>query len=383
MEVALKVSNSHPRDTVPVESDTPWPYMILVELTPYLTKLKSLSMSGHTTSYASLKCHLPLGDDLEPILPAQFMGALLQHASTLQSLHLSIVEFATFESFTTFILSFPQLRILTLADVDFETYDHPKATDTVCSFRSFPPLEELTVSMTETGAAVMIYEWILRTRLYARLSTLQLESVDCSPSSQHAIAAGNLIRACGPSLRNLSLEISNVLKLGRDGFFAFDSNTSLCCLAIKQKCTGLKDAKRTKRLHWLISLLSTVPNDNKLQIVNVTVRMPYNPHGTKDASLKPHSKLENDFSQLDALFAGDSFRSARRITYGVSVVNWSWKVEWNWKDGCIASGSGISTSALFPLSEARGIFQFETVPMSNEGPKWDFGDPEPDSEDDV
>jgi len=65
------------------------------------------------------------------------------------------------------------------------------------------------------------------------------------------------------------------------------------------------------------------------------------------------------------------------------VVNWSWKVEWNWKDDCIASGSGISTSALFPLSEARGIFQFETVPMSNEGPKWDFGDPEPDSEDDV
>ncbi len=140
------------------------------------------------------------------------------------------------------------------------------------------------------------------------------------------------------------------------GFFSFESNTSLRRLCIKQQCSGPKDQKRTKRLHWLVSLLSTIPADSKLQTLELVVGMPHNPHGTEDASLKPQSKLGDDLAQLDAIFVGDSFENIERLQYEVRVVDWSWKS---------LPGHIVSASQSFPLASERGILEFKRVSNSS------------------
>lgn len=358
-----KGSNCNQLSVGAVHSDVPWPYMILVELAPYLTNLKMLCMSGHAIIFGHGQplsiFNIALGYDPRRT-PAKFMDAILMQRGTLQSMQLSIVQFATLQQFTSFILSLPGLRALQLADVDIQEYDYVEAAAIVNSTENLPPLNNVILSMAGSDAGTGMCGWFLHTGLATRISALQIKALDCSPPSQYANAVGSLIRACGSSLRDLRLEISEALSLGQDRIFSFALNSSLRHLTIKQWYLGEKEAQRTKRLDWLVGLLSTIPDNNQLQTLNISVNMPYNPHGTKDASLKSRSKLASDFAQLDALLAGDLFKLVRRIMYEVNVVNWRWKVDRRRKDCQTSSGEAVSTSKLFPLSEARGVFQFKS-----------------------
>lgn len=356
-----------------------WPYTVLVKLTPFLTNLRQINASGHIISHG---LHIPGSPAYIRLdsahAPAKFSEAMSKHVDTLQVLRLHIASFATLTEFTTLALSFPRLRTLDIDDVVLGTIDVDHAISLIRSLDTLPKLDKLVISTTDVAGGVAICDLFIRSGLYKDISALKLSRIDCTAPSEYATVAGKLIDVCGPSLRELDLGLKNVMKLSRTGYFSFSSNTALIRLNIEQHSSGPKDTKRTKRLHWLLSLLTTIPSDNNLQTLRLSLNMPFNPHKTRDASLKPNSKLAEDFAQLDKLFISESFKNVKKIKWKVTIVDWIWP-----RSNGRYRGAVVTESAVFPLTSDKNILVFKPGSISYQGYMWDFDDPEPDSEDDV
>lgn len=366
-----------------VQSNMGFPYMTLVELSPYMKNLRKITLGGTEVrlrtewgTIVSTPMRLPIatGVPQEP-----FFAALRHHRSSLEHLTLNFVEFRSLHAFFAIIHSFDRLHILNIKDITFK--DLPRAP--FFHNRAGPTLQYLQIVVSDPATTLLLFQELYQSGVASRLTMLDLSCVDCRPGPEsEAELAGKLISACGASLRVLKPELCNVLKLARLKYIDLSSNIALESLRISQVIATSWNYQCPKRLHWIISILSSLPTQNNLRYLSIVLRMIDNPHNTADHSIMPRSKLENDLRTMDALFTGAQFSKLEfvHIRNFLVTVPRMMPVE---ATGIRSRDKALrSPWVLFPLSMGKGIMKYHASSKGNTSNDIYYTRLEADSEDD-